>query len=400
MKYLPFRKWNRYFFATLSALTALLLTGCSFTDRMSTFDPKGPVARMQLDVFLITLAVTGFLFVAVSGALAIAMWKFRERKNDPRTELPDQSHGNPLVEIGLIGFSVLCLVIIAVPTLRGIWMMEDVEEAIQYAKTDEIIEVNVIGYQWWWAFEYPDLGITTANELIIPKDTVIKLNLRAFDVIHSFWLPKLAGKKDLMPGQKNVMWILGEEEGHYYGQCAEYCGEAHAYMLFRTEVLSQEGYEAWVEHQKSQAKPPRGENWNEFIQMAASDLDSLKDDPIAHGAGLFMTTAACTQCHAVDGSIAQGLKGPNLTHVGSRKSLGAGMLENRPLEHEYSADVETIDPDVQLENLHHWIYRSQDVKPGNLMWKAVENVKKSENNPDGLTEEDFRHIAMWLQSLK
>jgi cytochrome c oxidase subunit 2 len=198
---------------------ALFLGGCNLDTRMSTFVTKGPVAETQYDLFMLTVWVTLGIFIVVGGAFAFAIIKFRERPNDDRP-MPSQGHGNPLVEIGLIGASILLLVIIAVPTLQGIWYTHDTPadpesymgawysgEELAEEEAENPLIVKVIGYQWWWAFEYPQLGITTANEMVIPAGKVVHLELRSFDVIHSFWLPRIAGKVDLIPGRTNSMWI-------------------------------------------------------------------------------------------------------------------------------------------------------------------------------------------------
>lgn len=397
-----------------------MLSGCSFTDRMSTFDPKGPLARMQLDLFWVTVWVNTFLFVTVGGALAYALIKFRAKPGDSDDDIPDQSHGNPLIEMGLIIFSIACLVIIAKPTLEGIWMMHDKD--MVDPEQNEVLEVYVYGEQWWWAFDYPELGITTANELVIPKDRVVKLHLRSDNVIHSFWLPKIAGKTDLMPGRANWMWIKAEEEGHYYGQCAEYCGESHAYMLFRADVLSEADFDQWVADSQKPVLPPAREVWSqeEFYgeklvgepdpgkawsafaktyagddsnRYATMDTDEAK---IAHGAQVFYSKAGCVQCHAVQGHPVDTKIGPNLTRVGARKTLASGWMDNRlPADRGYDASADTIDPEKQLDNLYQWIAHSEDIKPGNLMYRTVQ--RNYENND--VTEEDIMHIAMWLQTL-
>ena len=366
------------------------------TGRMSTFDPKGPVAESQLELFYITLVVTGFLWLTVGSALLVALVKFRERPGDENKPYPSPAHGNPFVEISLIGVSILCLVVIAVPTVRGIW----IQEVLPVDEEDAIV-VDVTGYRWWWKFDYPDLGVVTANELTIPVGKVVKLNLRSDDVIHSFWIPKLAGKVDLMPGRKNWMWIQADEEGHYYGQCAEYCGASHAYMLIRANALSEIDFENWVEAQRTGATPPvSAGSWAAVRSTDESVKAPLREDPIFRGAELFLGRAGCVQCHTVDGRstepgqnelipLAAGVDGPNLTHVGSRSSLAAGMLENR------RADG-TIDPDKQLDNFFRWIYSSETVKPGNLMHTTVQTTIENQ----GLTKNDFRDIAAFLQTLK
>ena len=193
-------------FAKFSSLgTLLIVTGCDLNTRMSTFKPKGPVAQEQLDLFMLTVWVTLGIFIAVGGTYLYVVIRFRERPNDTRP-LPKQGHGNPLIEIGLIGISILLLVVIAVPTIKGIWYTQTTPdepasqlgnwytgEGLSEGEDENILTINVFGYQWWWAFEYPQLGITTANEMVIPAGKAVHLELRSVDVIHSFWLPRIAG---------------------------------------------------------------------------------------------------------------------------------------------------------------------------------------------------------------
>lgn len=388
------QNWKKIVLSALLLLGVILFSSCSTTDRMSTFDTKGPISEMQLHLFKVTVYVNVALFILVGSALLIALIKFREKPGDEDKPYPSQSHGNPLVEVSLIAGSILCLVIIAVPTVKGIWM----QEVLPDVPEEEIIEVNVKGWQWWWSFEYPaytredGTTLTTANELVIPKGKVVKLNLRSADVIHSFWLPKIAGKVDLMPGRQNWMWIQADEEGHYYGQCAEFCGESHAYMLIRADVLSEDGFESWVDQQLEVAAPPKGsESWTAFYKMMSDNPEAVENDPVLNGARLFMSGGGCIQCHTISGSqrAESGILGPNLTHVGSRSAIGAGLLENRDMNG-------VIDPEQQLDNLQHWIYRSDEVKPGNLMYRQVRENFKNAN----ITEEDARDIAAYLQTLK
>ena len=199
----------------------LAFSGCSTTLKQSALDPKGPVSQMQYDVMMLTLYVVTGLFIVVGGAMAYTVWRYRLKKGEDPNAIPDQSHGNPLIEVGLIVLSASMLVIIGIPTLKGIaYMKNDPVEEYE----GEAIEIIVTGYQWWWNFEYPELGIKTSNEFSIPTGRPVKLVLKAADVIHSFWVPKLAGKTDLIPGQINRMWIEADEPGMYWGQCAEFCG--------------------------------------------------------------------------------------------------------------------------------------------------------------------------------
>lgn len=348
----------------------------------STFDTKGPVAESQLDVFYVTLWVTGIIFILVAGVLTYATLKFKARNAaDEHAEPPTQSHGNPLIELGLIGASVLALVIIAVPTLKAIWYTYDVPEE----ERANAYEVTAVGYQWWFKFEYLSEQIegagnlVTANELVIPAGRAVRVNLRTVDVIHSFWVPKLAGKVDMMPNRGNHLWLKADEPGYFWGQCAEYCGESHAVMRFRVIALGEEEFAAWLSTQKQGARSvvladanaapraqfanyapmrPNAPGWTpEFdadpmsAWVAQQMPDERNEDPalIARGRQLFMEKQ-CMTCHTVRGHEGVGMIGPDLTHVGSRTTIAGGLLENNS------------------RNLHQWVTKPNDVKPGNLMW--------------------------------
>jgi cytochrome c oxidase subunit II len=401
---LPFW-WKMIPFLVLGSL--FLLSGCDFQSRQSTFDPKGPVAKEQLDLFMVTVWVVLFLFLAVGGALLYAVIRFRERKTDSPDFHPPQTHGNPLVELGLIGVSILMLAIIAVPTIQAIWFTHypPDDEASKLGKwfgkdlseqaQDETLLVQVYGWQWWWSFEYPQLGITTANELVIPVGKVVRLELRSRDVIHSFWLPKLAGKVDTIPGRLNHMWIQADEPGHYYGQCAEFCGEAHAYMLFRADALEPEEFKNWVSHQKQPAKPVGANTWEDFrgkMTAVRSGEQPFAGDDLAEGAALFYDKGRCNTCHAVGGSgLALGIVAPDLTHLASRSSLGAGWMDHRDAEG-------AIDEAKQLQNFYDWVRQSEKIKPGNLMHHGTAGMAGLKDIP--LTDEEVRKIALYLQTLK
>lgn len=396
----------------------LLLSGCmEIESRLSTMDPKGPLAQMQLDLFMITVWVTLGIFVAVGGVLLWVVIRFRARNADANKPLSDDAHGNPLIEISLIVASVLLLVIIAVPTLEGIWYMHQLPPELEEG---DVLEVTVKGYQWWWEFQYDDYGFSTGNELIIPVGKVVKLNLRGEDVMHSFWLPKIAGKTDLIPGRRNWMWIQADETGHYYGQCAEFCGESHSLMLFRANVVEVEEFEAWARRYQRGAPAPAGDAWNDWLQANADD-PATAEAPIEHGASLFFGKGGCVQCHAIDGSPAMGALGPNLTNVGDRYSLGAGILENRDTTVVDEESFGPIDRERQLTNLFEWIKNSHLIKPGNLMykegaadgfqprveiteaeWEQIEAGETTEEavRANNLSDEEIMNIARYLQTLR
>ncbi len=426
----------------LSAITLIaFLGGCNLDTRMSTFKPKGPIAEEQLSLFMLTVWVTGFIFLIVGGVYVFAVIKFRERPNDDRP-MPSQGHGNPLVEIGLIGASILLLVIIAVPTLQAIWFTHDTPndpesqmgawysgEELAEEEAENPLIIKVVGYQWWWAFEYPQLGITTANEMVIPAGKVVHLELRSVDVIHSFWLPKIAGKVDLIPGRTNAMWIQAgdnfikwrekqgvegdsetlradyatylEDEIHdyYYGQCAEYCGDSHARMLFRAHAVSDDEFAAWVADEKAGHGTPDGQSWEEWYAAFDKNPEQLTGD-LNEGLKLFMGRAKCATCHQVQGNPrALGVAGPNLTNVGSRMSIAAGWLNHR-------AEDGSIDTEQQYDNFYKWIKETDVVKPGNLMWEANGGgigELKDPNDPEKLmllTDDEVEKLSLYLQSLK
>ena len=196
---------------------------CSRIDhKQSALDPKGLVAQNQYDVFMLSVWITIFLFCAVGGCLLYVLWRYRAKTPEEAKEIPPQSHGNSMIETGLIVVSAIILVVLAVPTLQGIVLLNRVPDAndaesleklgLDRAQIDGAITVNVTGKRFFWVFEYPQYGIVTANELIFPASKAVRINLRTEDVIHSFWVPKLAGKMDLMPGQENFMWFIADQQ--------------------------------------------------------------------------------------------------------------------------------------------------------------------------------------------
>lgn len=398
------------------------------TGPQSTFDTKGPVAESQLDVFYVTLWVTGITFVIVSSILTYATLKFKARKNDdPNAVVPHQGHGNPLIELSLIGLSVLALVFIAVPTVKGIWYSYD----IPAEQKENAYEVNATGYQWWFKFEYPKEQIDgagsllAANELIIPAGRPVRVNLRTGDVIHSFWVPKLAGKVDMIPNRGNHLWLQADEPGYFWGQCAEYCGESHAVMRFRVIALNDADFAAWIDHQKSAARtvaadaPVVGQvaapyeyknpgrnapGWSEDFDKAPfaswqkqQEVEQGEDPALVDQGRKLFQQKNCVSCHTVRGHEGGGTTAPDLTHVGARTTIAAGLLENTK------------------ENLHRWISHPDQVKPGNKMFVGVPmtggtimagyvNVDKETGKPTGhnivIEDQEARALVAYLHSLK
>ena len=402
---------------TALAALSLLLSGCkSWLDGFqSTLSVDGPVARSQRQLFYTTCYVTFAIFLVVGGVLAYATIRFKDRGR-AGAEPPPQSHGNPLVEIGLIAASVLLLVIIAVPTLRAIWFAYD----IPVEQKGEAYQIVATGYQWWWKFEYPnalvkllptgEMPLATANELVIPAGRPVHIELRTTDVIHSFWVPKLAGKVDMIPNRANHIWLQADRPGYFYGQCAQFCGDSHAVMRFRVIALEAKEYAGWLAWQTQPARtvatpaasapanaPPHAilasfkrnqfgfsAEWEPDAPTPLLDLWRAQQSPdqnedpalIARGRALFQTKT-CISCHTVRGQEGAGVVGPDLTHVGARTTIAAGLLENTP------------------EQLARWINHPDQVKPGNKMYVTGYLPNHVTLDPDEVTS-----LVAYLRSLK
>jgi cytochrome c oxidase subunit 2 len=407
----------------------LLLTGCnklhqvfSLSGPQSTMLTAGPVAERQWDLFMITVYISTFIFIIVGAVLAYAQIKFRARNEaDEHAAVPAEAgHGNPLVEIGLIAGSVILLVIIAIPTVRDIWYTHDVPEDEKAGA----MEVTATGYQWWFKFDYPsemvklpnggEAPLSTGNELVVPAGTAVRVQLRTIDVIHSFWIPKLAGKVDMMPNRANFLWFKADKPGYFYGQCAEYCGESHAIMRFRVIALSAADYIKWLDNQKQSARTVTAKSLADEAAVTHVRFASLKEvgphstlsgspefdaDPFAAwkkqqapeaGENAALVTAGrknftdktCITCHTVRGHEGIGIAGPELTHVGARSSIAAGVLENTS------------------ERLHQWIKTPDYFKPGNKMYHGGYIDVATGQPKFTLNDTEIDAIVAYLHSLK
>ncbi|HLU83132.1 MAG TPA: cytochrome c oxidase subunit II [Trueperaceae bacterium] len=332
---------------------ALLLSGCSLDGAQSTFSPAGPVAAEQLGLFMWTWYLSIPVMLLVGGVLVYVIVKYRRRGDDDT--IPGQTHGNVLLEVMWTTIPVIIVILVAVPTVRSIFRLQSFVEA---GGTD--IAVNVVGHQWWWSFEYPQYGFTTANDLHVPVGAKIVLDLDTADVLHAFWAPRLGGKVDLIPNQDNQLWLQADEEGVFYGQCAELCLGAHAYMRFRIIVQPLEEFEAWV------------------ASFQAPAIQAVASDPLVSEGRQLIASKGCIGCHTIDNYAAGvnlGQAGfPNLTNFGLRSSVGAGVL------------------DATLDNVTAWIADPQAIKPGNRMptlW----------THDDPNRDSEARAIAAYLLSL-
>ena len=289
------------------------------------FAPAATPASLVRHLSVFVLAITGIIFVVVFTLLVYSVIKFRGRPGDAGRE-PAQVYGSTQIELAWTIIPVLIVVVLYLATARVIHAIQDAPEPAG------AIEVTVIGHQYWWEFRYPKLGIVTANELHLPVSdpdhpTPTFLALLSADTDHSFWVPELAGKTDLVPNHPNRMWIDPRRTGVFLGQCAQYCGVQHAKMLLRVSVDSPKEFAAWVRGQQQPA---------------------IQDDKVAAGRHVFETTA-CINCHTVTGTPANGRFGPDLTHLMSRATIAAGAAQNTQ------------------QNLRLWIQNPNAIKPGSLM---------------------------------
>ncbi len=304
----------------------LALAGCAAEQYpQTTLAPLGEAAQVVDDVFMTTVKWAAIVFVLVEGALLFTVFKFRGRPEDAE---PAQVHGNTKLEVVWTAIPAVILAMIAVPTIRAIFHLAETPEG-------DVLEVEAIGHQWWWEFRYPQLGIVTAGEMHVPVGKTVDVKLSAADVLHSFWIPQFAGKRDVFPKRTTYLWFRADVAGNYTGQCAEFCGEQHGRMGFR--VIAQEAgdFDGWVARQTG----PAPEISDSLTPLAA------------RGKQLFVQTG-CIGCHAMAGQPTEKMTamiGPNLSHVGSRGSLAGNMLENTD------------------ENLARWIADPQAIKQGSLM---------------------------------
>ena len=312
----------------------------------STLAPASTPAHQIFDLSVFVIAITGGIFLVVGGLLAIALYRFRARKTDPLGE-PAQIYGSTQIELAWTVIPVLIVVILFLATARIIFAIQDAP------KPNSALDVTVIGHQFWWEFRYPKYGVVTANELHIPASSDIKpeatfLKLTSADVNHSFWIPQLAGKTDLIANHVNTMWMDPGKPGLYLGQCAQFCGSQHAMMLLRVYVDTPEQFDAWIKHQQQPA---------------------YQSSAIEAGQRVF-ERQACINCHTVSGTAATGRFGPDLTHLMSRTTLASGAMDNTPA------------------NLRQWIKSPDTFKRGALM-PAMQ-----------LTDEQLDQITAYLETLK
>jgi cytochrome c oxidase subunit II len=296
-----------------------LLVGCAREGTPSTLEPAGPAAARIADLSWLLFGMGALIYLGVVAFLLYAL--FRARRGV--IAFPHSKDATNIVVLGGVLMPAVVLVAVfglTVNTFRQV--APPVEETAGQT-------IEVIGHQWWWEVRYPATGAVTANEIHIPVGEPVRLALLSEDVVHSFWVPELHGKLDMIPDQTNYLWIQADQAGEYRGICAEFCGTQHAKMALLVIAEPAADFAAWLEQESEAAEAP---------------AEALAQE----GEGLFMALA-CAQCHAVRGTAATGQFGPDLTHFGSRRTLAAVSLPNTS------------------ENLAEWIVNPQHAKPGNLM---------------------------------
>jgi cytochrome c oxidase subunit 2 len=351
------------------ALSPILVAACQGEYPQSVLHPLGEFARITDAVFMQTVWWATLVFVLVQGALLYAMFRFRGRPGDAE---PEQVHGNTTLEIVWTIIPAVILAVIAVPTVKAIFKTNEVPG-------DNPLTVEVIGHQWWWEFRYPEYNLTTANELHVPVNRTVHLRMGSADVLHAFWVPQFAGKRDVFPNRETRLWFVAEQAGEYPAQCTEFCGIQHGRMAYRVIASEPANFEAWVAKMRTFAAAPppgpaapAGKDTVRTTSAGASleRLAAAQDPASAEGQKLFMAKG-CAGCHSLVALNApKGMLGPNLANIGARTWIAAGTLPNTD------------------ENLARWIRLPQEVKQGVLMPNL------------GLNEAEARSIAAYLRSIR
>ncbi|WP_203332518.1 cytochrome c oxidase subunit II [Planococcus beigongshangi] len=353
---------NWRLFALMTALL-VFLSGCG-REEISTLIPAGKVAQDQFNLLLLSTAVMTFVIIVVTIIFVLAIVKFRRSKLGDDM-IPEQVEGSAKLEFIWTAVPIVLLLILAVPTVYSTFDLADVTamDSIDEEGNQTSLTVNVTSYLYWWEFEYPEQGIVTAQELVVPTNERVYFNLISADIKHSFWIPSIGGKLDVNPENVNKFYLEFDKEsallddGVYYGKCAELCGPSHALMDFKVKSVDREEFDQWVASMQEEPEPA-----SETTAQAGEELFGLEG-------------ASCIGCHAVSGTAPAGMPGPNLATFGDRNRV-AGFMEHTE------------------ENIKKWIQDPQKHKPGNLMPDA-----KTLNGGEDFTEEELDALAAYLMSL-
>jgi cytochrome c oxidase subunit 2 len=357
----------------------LALSACAKDAPLDTLQPKGPEARTIDNLSDPVFLVAGVVFVFVQAGVLFLAYRFRKRKDDDGS-LPEQIHGNTKLELG---WTFLPAVILAGVGAASVLTILDLDDTPKDA-----IEVTVVGQQWWWEYRYDIDGdgeddIVTANDLVIPAGEPVALQIQSRDVIHSFWIPALNGKRDAVPGRSHPLLIEADEPGVYRGQCTEFCGLSHGYMRMRVVALDAQAYQAWSENQLAGAEVPTG-------ALAAE------------GHEIFRTS--CSQCHLVSGeggnedlyagaALVAG-KAPDLTHFASRGVFAGAVFDLwRDIDGNGEIDLDELGKEFNVAQLKAWLRNPPAEKP-----MAADQARGMPNL--NLSEEQIDALVAYLETLE
>jgi cytochrome c oxidase subunit 2 len=429
---------RRWVAATVVASAVLLVLAACANGPNTTFDPHTEFGRAEDDLWKLLLRLGTAVFIFVEALLLYAIIKFRHREGAPE---PAHVHGNTRLEILWTAIPAVVLAFIAVPTVKTIF-------ETQAKASPDALQVEVYGHQWWWEFRYPQYGVVTANELYLPIGHKVNFSLRTVDVLHSFWIPQMGGKRDLISNHTNYLWFTPDStlpDSAWNGSCNEYCGTSHANMKFRVYTVLPAQFASWAQHQAlastygvtppapapadapAPAAPAKTSavDANPLIHPVAQTtgattpsgpapdsgyvypIEKLPDNVIPHTptpAGLTVdgpvvgdaqkghdlySRSACIGCHTIKGNPSSvGIIGPNLTHIASRHTIAAGLYPN------------------DAEHLHLWIKNARAMKPGVLMptlgLNQIDPITHSTVTAGvgGLTDAQIADIVAYLQQLK
>ncbi|WP_342438189.1 cytochrome c oxidase subunit II [Paenibacillus sp. FSL L8-0436] len=328
----------------MTATLGLILAGCGRQD-LSVLRPQGPAAESSFGLMKLSITIMIVVLLIVFAIAAYVLIRYRRKPG--QHEIPEQVEGSFKLEVLWTVIPLILVIVLAVPTVQAVFAAGD-----DHSDDKNAVKVKVTGHQYWWEFEYPDYGVTTAQDLVIPAGVDIAFELTTKDVLHSFWVPSLSGKIDTNPdGSTNHFSFSAPNEGVYRGKCAELCGPSHGFMEFKVKSVSKDAFTAWIASMKAPSVMP-------------------EDPALAE-----KFKSACLTCHAVGDMV--GSNGPSLTGIGSRESV-AGILLN---------DDTGVDGAPILENLKTWLHDPQSVKPGNRMPDPKEL---------GLSDEEIDGIAEYL----
>ncbi len=385
-------------FAAL-AITLVACTGETTQYPNSTFEPKTDLGRSIDDLWDILLLIGTIVFVLTELALLFVVWKYRNNKD------PKHTHGNTKLEILWTLIPAFILVFIAVPTVRTIFETQAPAPA-------NALKVEVIGHQWWWEFKYPEYGVTTANELYIPVGRTVNFALTTKDVIHSFWIPQMGAKRDMISNRTNYVWFTADTAiapSVWNGFCTEYCGTSHSFMRFRVFTVTPEQFESWIAGQKATAAFNAGPAPAPVTQAASTpgyhfpreDMPAYAVPQRAYPASIKFTTGltgdatrgqtafmmgGCIGCHVVRGNpMAAGTTGPDLTHFATRHTLAGGVYPNT------------------TDYLARWIKNARVMKPGSIMptlGKGEYDPILKRTAPVSLDDQQIADIVAYLQQLR